>query len=109
MDGLDLRVLAVVAAIAFDELIAFVFPSAMFEHRDQIVSALKYPIAIYPEFIRFILPFGLFVSLPIDTLLYGAYNPYLLSLAIVGAAIGFFALATFVWTRCEKRYESTGS
>ena len=40
MDGLKLRIPAVVAAIAFDELIAFIFSSAMFEHRDQIVSAL---------------------------------------------------------------------
>ena len=73
----------------------------------------KYPIAIYPKFIRiiliFVLPFGLFVSLPVDTLLYGTYNPYLLSLCIVGFAIVFFALAAFIWTRCEKRYESTGS
>lgn len=73
----------------------------------------KYPLAIYPKFIRiiliFVLPFGLFVSLPIDTLLYGTYNPYLLSLEIVGVAILFFALATLVWTLCERRYESTGS
>ena len=73
----------------------------------------KYPLAIYPQFIRivliFVLPFGLFVSLPIDTLLYGTYNPYLLSLGIIGAAIVFFTLATLIWTRCEKRYESTGS
>ncbi len=44
----------------------------------------KYPIAIYPYAIRFILifilPFGLFISLPVDTLLYGTYNPYLLLL-----------------------------
>ena len=73
----------------------------------------KYPISIYPEFIRiiliFVLPFGLFVSLPINTLLYGSYNPYLLSLWIAGVAIIFFALSVFIWTRCEKRYESTGS
>ena len=73
----------------------------------------KYPIAIYPYAIRFILifilPFGLFISLPVDTLLYGSYNPYLLSLAIVGAAVVFFTLATFIWTLCAKRYESTGS
>ena len=73
----------------------------------------KYPIAIYPKVIRiiliFVLPFGLFVSLPVDTLLYGTYNPYLLSLGIIGAAVVLFALATLVWTRCEKRYESTGS
>ena len=73
----------------------------------------KYPIAIYPYAIRFILifilPFGLFISLPVDTLLYGSYNPYLLSLAIIGAAIVFFTLATFIWTLCARRYESTGS
>ena len=73
----------------------------------------KYPIAIYPYAIRFILifilPFGLFISLPVDTLLYGTYNPYLLSLIIVGASIAFFALATFIWTLCARRYESTGS
>ena len=73
----------------------------------------KYPIAIYPYAIRFILifilPFGLFISLPVDTLLYGSYNPYLLSLAIMGAAVVFFTLATFIWTLCAKRYESTGS
>ena len=73
----------------------------------------KYPIAIYPYAIRFILifilPFGLFISLPVDTLLYGSYNPYLLSLAIIGAAVVFFTLATFIWTLCARRYESTGS
>ena len=73
----------------------------------------KYPISIYPKVIQFILvfilPFGLFVSLPVDTLLYGSYNPYLLSLWIAGVAIGFFALAVFIWNRCEKHYESTGS
>ena len=73
----------------------------------------KYPIAIYPYAIRFILifilPFGLFISLPVDTMLYGTYNPYLLSLIIVGASIAFFTLATFIWTLCARRYESTGS
>ena len=73
----------------------------------------KYPLAIYPKVIRiiliFVLPFGLFVSLPVDTLLYGTYNPYLLSLGIIGAAIVFFFIAVVVWVNCEKRYESTGS
>ena len=40
MGGLHFRPPAVVAAIAFDELPAFMFSSAMFDHRDQIVSAL---------------------------------------------------------------------
>jgi Na+-driven multidrug efflux pump len=57
----------------------------------------------------FVLPFGLFISLPVDTLLTGAHDPWLLSLAIIGAAAVFFALALWIWTRCERRYESTGS
>ena len=40
MDGLELRPPAVAAAIVFDELIAFMVSSAMFEHRGQIVFAL---------------------------------------------------------------------
>ena len=76
-------------------------------------SYAKFPIAIYPKVIRiiliFVLPFGLFVSLPVDTLLYGTYNPYLLCLAIIGFAVVFFALAVLIWTRCERHYESTGS
>lgn len=73
----------------------------------------KYPIAIFPYAIRFILifilPFGLFISLPVDTLLYGSYNPYLLSLIIIGVSALFFTLATIVWTLCARHYESTGS
>jgi ABC-2 type transport system permease protein len=73
----------------------------------------KYPIAIFPAAIRFILifilPFGLFISLPIDTLLYGSYNPYWLGLIIVGASMVFFALSVLIWTLCARRYESTGS
>lgn len=76
-------------------------------------SYAKFPIAIYPKVIRiiliFVLPFGLFVSLPVDTLLYGTYNPYLLCLAIIGFAVVFFALSVLIWTRCERHYESTGS
>lgn len=73
----------------------------------------KYPISIYPKVIRiilvFVFPFGLIVSLPINTLLYGTYNPYLLSLWIIGVAIGLFLVALFVWSKCAKHYESTGS
>ena len=76
-------------------------------------SYAKYPLAIYPAFIRvfliFVIPFGLFISLPVDTLLYGTNNPWLLSLAIIGCAAVFFALAVWVWVLCERRYESTGS
>ena len=73
----------------------------------------KYPLAIYPAFIRamliFLLPFGLFISLPVDTLLYGTHDPWLLCLAIIVCAAVFFALAVRIWTLCERHYESTGS
>ncbi len=76
-------------------------------------SYAKYPLAIYPAAIRglliFVVPFGLFISLPVDTLLRGTHDPWLLSLAIIGCAAVFFALAVWVWTLCERRYESTGS
>ena len=76
-------------------------------------SYAKYPLAIYPGVIRvlliFVIPFGLFISLPVDTLLHGTHDPWLLSLAIIGCAAVFFALATWIWTLCERRYESTGS
>ena len=73
----------------------------------------KYPLAIYPGVIRvllvFVIPFGLFISLPVDTLLYGSYDPWLLCLAIIGCAALFFTVAVRIWTLCERRYESTGS
>ena len=76
-------------------------------------SYAKYPLAIYPGFIRafliFVLPFGLFISLPVDTLLHGTSNPWLLSLAIIGCAAAFFVIGVWIWTICERRYESTGS
>ena len=73
----------------------------------------KYPLAIYPAVIRgfliFLIPVGLFISLPVDTLLHGSNDPWLLSLAIIGCAAVFFSLSVWVWTACERRYESTGS
>lgn len=76
-------------------------------------SYAKYPLAIYPSPIRmlliFVLPFGLFISLPVDTLLYGTNNPWLLCSAIIGCAVAFFTVAVWIWMLCERRYESTGS
>ena len=40
---------------------------------------------------------------------HGTYNPWLLCLAIIGCSAVFFAVAAWVWTLCERRYESTGS
>ena len=73
----------------------------------------KYPLAIYPGIIRtiliFIIPFGLFISLPVDTLLYDTHNAWILSITIIGYAIIFFSPAIWIWNLCEHRYESTGS
>lgn len=94
---------------------AFIFKSSgpLLQIIYNFTSYAKYPLKIYPQFIRFILifllPFGLFISLPVDTLIRGTYNPYLLSLAIIVIATLFFTLAIRIWTFCIKKYESTGS
>lgn len=94
---------------------AFVFKSSgpLLQIIYNFTNYAKYPLKIYPQFIRailiFLLPFGLFISLPVDTLLRGTYNPYLLSLGIIAVACLFFALAVRIWTMCIKKYESTGS
>lgn len=73
----------------------------------------KYPIGIYPTPMRiiftFILPFAVFVSMPVNILFGDTFNPYILCLIIIGAAAVMFALALLVWTACAKRYESTGN
>ena len=74
---------------------------------------VKYPISIFPAVIRnlllFAVPFGVFISLPVDTVYFNTWNPYLLMAWIVAAAIAFFAIAVIVWKINERKYESTGS
>jgi len=76
---------------------------------------VKYPISIFPAVIRnmllFAIPFGVFISLPVDMLFFNTYNynPYLLMLWIIGVAIAFFATSIVIWKMNERRYESTGS
>lgn len=95
--------------------LAFVFKTSgpLLQIIYNFTSYAKYPLKIYPRFLQvilvFILPFGLFISLPVDTLLNGTYNPYLLSGLIVFGAILFFALAILIWSLCIQKYESTGS
>lgn len=68
------------------------------------IVCAKYPIPIFPAATRFILmfPLGLFISLPVDTLLYESCNPYLLGLIIDSVSISFFALETLIWTLYEN-------
>lgn len=74
---------------------------------------VKYPISIFPAVIKnlllFIIPFGVFISLPIDTAFFNSYNPYILMLWIIGIAIVFFIISICIWTINERKYESTGS
>ena len=74
---------------------------------------VKYPISIFPQIIRnlllFVIPFGIFISLPIDTAYFNSYNPYLLMLWIIGIAIVFFILSILIWNINERKYESTGN
>ncbi|MBR5754075.1 MAG: ABC-2 family transporter protein [Clostridia bacterium] len=74
---------------------------------------VKYPISIFPAVIRnlllFAIPFGVFISLPVETVYFNIWNPYLLMLWIVAAAVLFFAVSVIVWRINERKYESTGS
>ncbi len=73
----------------------------------------RYPLTIYPKVIRFILmfiiPLGICIFLPYDNLFTHSYNPFLLSLAMVGATTIFLTLSILIWNWCCSRYESTGS
>ena len=74
---------------------------------------VKYPISIFPAIIRnlllFVIPFGIFISLPVDTAYFNSYNPYLLMLWIILIALAFFIISILIWNINEKKYESTGS
>lgn len=73
----------------------------------------KYPLTIFPMFIKcfltFVVPFGLIISVPIETVFFNTYNPLWLCLIIIGVAIVFVFLAIFIWTKLERKYQSTGS
>lgn len=76
-------------------------------------SYTKYPLKIYPKFIQlilqFIVPFGLVISIPIDVVINGGYNPYLLMLVIIGVTIVFLFISVAFWNKAEKKYSSSGS
>ena len=76
------------------------------------ISYTRYPLAIYPKFIKiiltFVFPFALVISLPIEVLLYNEYSPYLLCLIIVLVAIFFLVISIFIWILNIRKYESSG-
>lgn len=99
--------------------LAFVFKTTgpLLQVVYNFISYTKYPIGIYPYFLRamltFIFPFGIIISYPIQTIFFGNVyswlNPWTLSLIIVLVAILFFFIAIVSWSLCVKKYESTGS
>lgn len=81
----------------------------MYNFRDY----TRYPFGIYPKIMKILVlvafPFGLIISLPVETLMFGNYNPWILCGVIIVMAIIFLTISCFVWRECAKRYESTGS
>ena len=78
------------------------------------ISYTKYPLGIYHPIIKglltFILPFAIFISFPVEIFLgFSSWNPYILSLIIIAAAILLLFLSINIWNFFERRYESTGS
>lgn len=77
------------------------------------IAYTRYPIGIYPKLIRFLLtfiiPFALVISLPVETVIFNTYSPYILSLAMIGVSIIFLAVSIVIWNFFERKYESTGS
>lgn len=78
------------------------------------LTYVKYPKNIYPVFIRIILisiiPFAIIISIPAEIFLgFNAFNPWLLSLIIIGISAIFLTISIIIWTICASKYESTGN
>lgn len=77
------------------------------------ISYTRYPISIFPGFIKsfltFVLPFALFISIPVEVMFFSTMNAYILILIEIGVAIIFFLLSLFIWNILEKKYQSSGS
>lgn len=73
----------------------------------------KYPMTIYPKFIRviltFIIPLGLCLFYPFENLFAPIENAGLVALGMVGFTAAFAAVCLFVWSKLVKMYESTGT
>lgn len=73
----------------------------------------KYPVSIYPGAIRclltFVFPFALFISIPVETVLFQNHNPWLLDLRIIASSIVMMAIAIPFWNFFVRRYESSGN
>ena len=79
----------------------------------NMISYTRYPISIYPLVLRTlltcVLPFAVIISMPVEAVLFSAYNPYLLSLIIIGVSGLVLSLSVVFWNWMERFYQSTGS
>ena len=73
----------------------------------------KYPLNIYPQFIRiiltFIIPLGLCLFYPFENLFSPIENAPLVAVGIIGFTLVFSSVCVFVWSKMVKMYESTGT
>ena len=73
----------------------------------------KYPLNIYPSFIRyiliFIIPLGLCLFYPFENLFRPLENVGLIAIGMVAFTTAFATLCVFVWSKMVKMYESTGT
>ena len=77
------------------------------------IAYTRYPISIFPGFIKsflmFVLPFALFISVPIEVLFFNTMSPYIMILIELVIATLFFSLSIIIWNVLEKKYQSSGS
>ena len=73
----------------------------------------RYPISIFNKpmqfFLSFIMPFGLIISIPVQIVLKGTWNAYIVILLIIAFAFIFNIIGIILWNKGVKAYESTGS
>lgn len=74
---------------------------------------VKYPIGIYHPVIRFflsfIVPFGMVISIPVDTMIKGSYDVWPVVFGMVMVDIVFVMIGILVWNAGLRRYESAGN
>lgn len=77
----------------------------------HLLQASRYPLAVYPDILRWMLlvflPYGTFTTLPADWLFHD--KPYWFGLAPVPAALFAVLSAHWFWEKGVRYYESTGS
>ncbi|MCI5745165.1 MAG: ABC-2 family transporter protein [Erysipelotrichaceae bacterium] len=73
----------------------------------------RYPVSIFNKpmqfFLSFIMPFGLIISIPVQIVLKGTWNAYIVMLLIIAFAFIFNIIGILLWNKGVKAYESTGS